>query len=415
MSYRTIDNLIIASIAILMMACLISACKYNEERKINVASQKIDKDALEEIIVGAERLALYYSELKDKNVACVVNHTSRVNDKHLVDTLLNLDLKVMKVFAPEHGFRGDVPDGEKIADDTDPRTGIPIVSLYGKKKKPDPTDLENIDVVVFDIQDVGARFYTYLSTLHNIMEACAEQNIKCIVLDRPNPNGHYVDGPVLEEGEKSFVGMHPVPIVYGMTIGEYAMMINGERWLSGGIKCDLEVVQLKNYSRDSYYEIPIPPSPNLPNQRAIMLYPSLCFLEGTTVSIGRGTDNQFQVIGHPGLESSEFSFTPMPNKGSKYPKNEGKLCYGEDLTSLTIGGIIDKGEIDLSYLVDYHQKIIEKESPFFNENGHFNRIAGTPSLKEQLKSGLTIKEIKASWQEGLVEFKKTREKYLIYP
>jgi len=411
---KLIQRSIVLTTLLLLGIATFSACKYNEQRKVNVASHEIDRETMAEIIVGAERLALYYGELKDKKIACVVNHTSMVKDQHLVDSLLNLDIHVAKVFAPEHGFRGDVPDGEKIADDVDPKTGVPIVSLYGKKRKPSPEDLEGIEVVVFDIQDVGARFYTYLSTMHNIMEACAENGIKCIVLDRPNPNGHYVDGPVLEEDQKSFVGMHPVPIVYGMTIGEYARMINGEGWLKGGVKCDLEVIELKNYTHNSFYEIPIVPSPNLPNQRAILLYPSLCFLEGTTVSIGRGTDLQFQVIGHPDI-SGVYSFTPQPNRGSKYPKNEGMNCRGEDLSKLTIGSIIEEGSINLDYLINYHQAVTESGSPFFKENGHFDRIAGTKALKQQLKSGASEEEIRASWKDGLDQFKQIRNKYLIYP
>ena len=406
-------------IVLALCACgvmfIISSCKYNEGRKVNVASQLMEDLANEEVIVGAERIATYYEALKGKKVACVVNHTSIVKDKHLVDTLINLEVDVAKVFAPEHGFRGDVPDGEKIADDIDPKTGVPIISLYGKKKKPSAEDLEGIDVVVFDIQDVGARFYTYLSTMHNIMEACAENGIKCIVLDRPNPNGHYVDGPVLEPDQKSFVGMHPVPIVYGMTIGEYAMMINGEGWLADGIQCDLQVVQLSNYTRDTYYEIPIAPSPNLPNQRAILMYPSLCFLEGTTVSIGRGTDKQFQVLGHPALKDKAYSFTPHPNKGSKYPKNEGLQCNGEDLSKMTLGSILDSKAINLNFLFRYHKEVTESGERFFKENGHFDRIAGTKSLKSQLKSGVSESEIRASWQSGLNHFKEVRKKYLIYP
>lgn len=409
-----IHKSILSILILLMCVAVFSSCKYEEQRKVNVASYQVDRATMEEIIVGAERMALYYAELKDKRVACVVNHTSMVKDQHLVDSLLNLDIHIAKVFAPEHGFRGDVPDGEKIADDIDPITGVPIVSLYGKKRKPTPEDLEGIEVVVFDIQDVGARFYTYLSTMHNIMEACAENGIKCMVLDRPNPNGHYVDGPVREEDQKSFVGMDPVPIVYGMTIGEYATMINGEGWLKDGVKCNLEVIKLKNYTHQSFYDIPIAPSPNLPNQRAILLYPSLCFFEGTTVSIGRGTDKQFQVIGHPKI-NGDYSFIPHPNRGSKYPKNEGKKCYGEDLTRSTIGSIINQGAIDLTYLVNYYTAVSESGEKFFNENGHFDRIAGTKNLKEQLKSGASAEEIKASWQDGLDKFKKIRQKYLIYP
>ena len=399
----------------LILLLLFLSCRQDQERDIKVASQNIVKENVSEIITGAERISLYHEAIKGKKVACVVNHTSRVGEMHLVDTLLKLEINVVKVFAPEHGFRGDVPDGEKIEDNIDPESGVPIISLYGNKRKPNPQDLQGIEVVLFDIQDVGARFYTYLSTMHNIMEACAENNVKCIILDRPNPNGHYIDGPVLEPDQRTFVGMHPVPIVYGMTIGEYAGMINGEGWLKDSIKCSLEIIELKNYAHDSYYEVPIPPSPNLPNQRSIYLYPSLCFFEGTHVSIGRGTDKQFQVIGHPKLKDSNYTFTPVPNKGSKYPKHKGVECYGEDLTRLTLGSLRDAGQINLEWLITYYNKVVNANEPFFIESGHFDRIAGTKKLKDQLANGLSSDEIRSSWQESLELFKATRAKYLIYP
>ena len=270
-------------------------------------------------------------------------------------------------------------------------------------------------MVVFDIQDVGARFYTYLSTLHYIMEACAEQGKKLIVLDRPNPNGHYIDGPVLKKEYSTFVGLHPVPVVYGMTIGEYAKMINGEGWLANGITCQLDVIELKNYNHNSYYELPIPPSPNLPNLNSILLYPSLCFFEGTTVSVGRGTDKQFQVLGHPTLNEMEFSFIPKPNIGSKFPPQEGKKCFGEDLSIKTSGNLKELGRLDLSYLLKYHELITKKEEPFFLETNHFTRLAGGKSLEKMIASGNSETEIRESWKEGLASFKIVRDKYLIYP
>ena len=289
------------------------------------------------IVTAADQTPLYLKKLKGKKIAVVANQTSVIKNKkngytHLVDSLVNSNINIQKVFAPEHGFRGKADAGEEIKDGVDTKTGLPIISLYGKNKKPSKEQLKGINAVVFDIQDVGARFYTYISTLHYVMEACAESGIPVIVLDRPNPNGHYIDGPVLEPEHKSFVGMHPVPIVYGMTIGEYAKMINGEKWLANGIKAKLTVIPLKNYTHQSEYSLPIKPSPNLPNDVSINLYPSLCFFEGTNVSAGRGTDMQFQVYGSPFLnDKNPFSYTPSPNEGAKYPKHAYMICYGEDL------------------------------------------------------------------------------------
>ena len=285
---------------------------------------------------GADQIGSYLPILKGKKIAIVANQTSVIFDgkktTHLIDTLVSLELNIKKVFAPEHGFRGNIDAGESIEDELDVKTKLPIISLYGKNKKPTKSQLRGINLVLFDIQDVGVRFYTYISTLHYVMEACAELNIPLILLDRPNPNGHYIDGPVLENDHKSFVGMHPVPVVYGMTIGEYGQMINGEKWLKDGIKSPLTVIKLKNYTHDSEYRLPIKPSPNLPNEKSINLYPSLCFFEGTNVSVGRGTDMQFQIYGSPFLNTnSKFSFTPSPNEGAKYPKHAHMIVYGEDL------------------------------------------------------------------------------------
>jgi uncharacterized protein YbbC (DUF1343 family) len=299
--------------------------------------QKVSSEEKPDIIVGANQLDKYIDLLKDKNVAIVANNTSVIfkdgksnsNYQHLVDSLLSLGINVTRVFAPEHGFRGVADAGEIITDYKDENTGVSVVSLFGENFKPSPSDLENIDLVLFDIQDVGVRFYTYLSTLHYVIEACAENGTPVIVLDRPNPNGHYIDGPVLEEQSKSFVGLHPVPIVYGMTIGEYAKMINGEKWLKNGIQCDLTVIPLKNYTHNSTYSLPLRPSPNLPNDKSINLYPSLCMFEGTNASCGRGTEMQFQIFGSPYLpkDSYKFTFTPQPNYGSKIPKNMNQECY----------------------------------------------------------------------------------------
>lgn len=388
--------------------------KKNKDR-VKVAGYEVKKNESKGIIIGAERIATYFPRLKSKRIACVVNHTSIVKEKHLVDTMLSFGLNVIKVFAPEHGFRGSIPDGGVVEDDIDPETNLPIISLYGKHKKPTQEDLSDIDVVVFDIQDVGARFYTYLSTLHYVMEACAENDIPIIVLDRPNPNGHYVDGPMLEEGFESFVGLHPVPVVYGMTIGEYAKMINGQGWLKEGINCNLEVVELKNYTHQSYYDLPIAPSPNLPNQRSILLYPSLCFFEGTTVSVGRGTHKQFQHFGNPSLADMEYTFTPQKNSGSKYPPHENVPCFGMDLSNKTIGSIIDEKRINLSYLLDMYHRITSKGEPFFLESNHFQRLSGSEKLKQQILSGMGENEIRMSWQEQLDHFQEIRSKYLLYP
>ena len=352
----------------------------------------------------------YLLQLKGKKVGVVAHQASLLpsaaSSLHLVDYLLEKNINLQGVFAPEHGFRGTADAGEKVENQTDSKTGLPIISLYGKNRKPTKEQLTGLDIMVFDLQDVGVRFYTYLSTLHNVMEACAENNIPLIVLDRPNPNIHYVDGPVLEEEHTSFVGMHPVPIVYGMTIGEYAQMINGEGWLKDGIRCELTVMPIKNYSRASSYELPVRPSPNLPNAQAIALYPSLCLLEPTVISVGRGTDHQFQIYGHPKLPKSDFSFTPLPNFGSKTPKHKGLLCFGEDLTKVT-----PPKQVELKWLIHSFQNFPDPEAFFLKG---FERIAGNSSLRKQLSSGMEENDIRNSWKPQLQEFKKIRARYLIY-
>ena len=359
-------------------------------------------------VSGAESFEKYLPSLANKNIGVVAHQASLVYGKtHLIDTLLSLGVSVHKVFAPEHGFRGNADAGETIYDQKDKKTGLEILSLHGKTKKPSKEGLGNISVMIFDLQDVGVRFYTYLSTLHYVMEACAENNIPLIVLDRPNPNGHYVDGPVLTKDNKSFIGMHPVPIVYGMTIGEYAKMINGEGWLSNKIKCDLTIIKIKNYTHETSYELPVRPSPNLPNKQAIALYPSLCLLEPTKISVGRGTEMQFQIYGHPDLNNDGFSFKPLPNFGSKNPKLKDKTCYGKDLR-----GIAFPNKIHLEWLIDAYNESTNK-SDFFLKG--FHRIAGTKNLESQIKSRVSEKVIRKSWEEDLNHFKSIREKYLIYP
>ena len=362
------------------------------------------------ILTGADQTELYLQKLKGKRIAIVANQTSVISNgtayTHIVDSLVSLQMNIKKVFAPEHGFRGKADAGELVKDGIDTKTGLPIISLYGKNKKVSAEQLKGINLVVFDIQDVGARFYTYISTLHYVMEACAELNIPVIILDRPNPNGHYIDGPILELEHKSFVGMHPVPVVYGMTIGEYGQMINGEKWLKNGIQTKLTVIPLKNYTHDSEYSLPIKPSPNLPNDISINLYPSLCFFEGTNVSAGRGTDFQFQVYGSPYLNTkSKFSFTPSPNEGAKYPKHAHMIAYGEDLRATK-----RLSSINLSWLIKAKKQ--NRTKNFFIP--YFTTLAGTEKLQKQLEDKISEKEIKASWQEGLEAFKKVRSKYLLY-
>lgn len=365
-------------------------------------------------VPAAERTEAYVSGLKGKKVALVVNQTSVVGSAHLVDTLLKRGVQVAVVFAPEHGYRGKADAGEHIHDDTDPSSGLPVLSLYGKKKKPSREDLHGAELIVFDIQDVGVRFYTYLSTLHYIMEAAAELKVPVMVLDRPNPNGHYVDGPVLDTAFSSFVGLHPVPVVYGMTIGEYAKMINGEGWLAGRKGCELTVIPCGNYTHESYYAPPVKPSPNLPDIRAMLLYPSTCYFEGTTLSLGRGTEKQFQYIGHPSLKS-RFSFTPQPNEGAKEPPLKGKLCYGQDLSQLEINEIRSWKKINLTYLLDFYKQMKEVGAPFFLETNFIDKLAGTDQLRHQLQEGKSEAEIRKSWKKGLDAFSVVRKKYLMYP
>ncbi len=360
------------------------------------------------VLVGADQLDLFLPKLRNKKVALVVNHTSLVGNTHLADTLQSFGISIVKVFAPEHGFRGAAADGEKIHDSIDQKTGLPIISLYGSNRKPTSEQLADVDIVIFDIQDVGTRFYTYISTMHYVMEACAEQGKKLMILDRPNPNGSYVDGPIRVPELKSFVGMHPIPIVHGMTVGELAQMINGEGWLEKGVQCDLEIIPMRNWKHDDFYSLPVRPSPNLPNDQAVRLYPSLCLFEGTVISVGRGTQIPFLVIGNPQFTDMSFTFTPVSIPGmSNEPPHKGQLCYGLDLRDVPVG----KG-INLSYLLNFYNKYPDKEKFFISS---FDRLAGTPELRKQIISGMTEEQIKATWQAGLDDFKKKREKYLLYP
>jgi uncharacterized protein YbbC (DUF1343 family) len=395
--------------------------KENLEKNTYTDTEIIDSEEAEiemlerikskEIIVGSERLSLYLDSLRGKKVAIVANQTSLVGKTHLVDTLLSLGITIQKVFSPEHGFRGDADAGEKVSSDIDLNTGIPIISLYGNNKKPKHGQLKDVDIVLFDIQDVGVRFYTYISTLHYVMESCAELDIPVIVLDRPNPNGHYIDGPILQKEHKSFVGMHPVPVVYGMTIGEYALMINQECWLNDSIHCDLSVVPLKNYTHKSKYKLPVPPSPNLRSEMAITLYPSLCFFEATSVSVGRGTERPFEQFGHPLFPSLNHTFTPISSYGAKKPLWENQQCNAIDAAKQT--GNKRMFDLNIQYLLDA-KKMLGDSIPFINQPSFFDRLAGTSELRKQINEGLSAKEIRHSWRPGIKEFRKIRMKYLLY-
>ena len=396
----------------LLLFILFSTCTQKKEQ-VTVIESSIIIPKKQEIVVAANRVKMYLPEVKNKKIAVVANQTSVIFKEkgytHLVDSLLSLGINIKKIFAPEHGFRGKADAGELVKDGLDTKTGLPIISLHGKNKKPTSTQLKDIDLVVFDIQDVGARFYTYIATLQLVMEACAESNIPVLVLDRPNPNGHYIDGPTMETEHTSFLGMTKIPLVYGMTIGEYANMINEEGWLDNELKADLTVIELENWNHNRIYSLPIRPSPNLPNDRSINLYPSLGLFEGTTINAGRGTEFQFQRYGASFLDSTHFklNYAPKPNFGSKYPKEDGKVCYGEDLTNHP-----KMKSVSLEWLIKAYKNCTDK-SKFFNTDS-FTKHAGTEKLQQQIEAGLSENEIKASWQKDIEDFKKVRLKYLIY-
>ena len=377
-----------------------------------VASAQVEKNESKKIIVGAEQFDSYFKTIEGKSIAVVANHSSLIGRIHIVDTLIYRGINIKKIFTPEHGFRGKTDAGQLVKSSVDPVTHIPVVSLYDKKKKPTSDDLKGINIVVFDIQDVGARFYTYISTMTYVMEACAENNIPFIVLDRPNPNGFYVDGPVLNKKYVSFIGMHQVPIVHGMTVGEYAQMINNEGWLKNGEKCNLTVVKVLNYSHKDRYVLPVNPSPNLKTKEAIYLYPSLCLFEGTKMSVGRGTDKPFEIYGYPNMKGASYSFTPKNTDGASKPLFEGKICKGFDLKAYADDEIMKNGGINVEWLIDSYKKL-GKDSTFFNN--YFDYLAGTTTLRKQIKEGKDAKTIKESWQKELNEFKVIRKKYLLYP
>lgn len=367
------------------------------------------------ILTGANQVDKFLPELRTKKIGLMVNQTSMRNDEHIVDYFISEGVNIIRIFAPEHGFRGEADAGAVIKDGVDISTGISVVSLYGQKKKPSDKDLADIDIVIFDIQDVGVRYYTYISSLHYLMEACAEQGVEVYILDRPNPNGHYVDGPVLDTAYKSFVGMHPVPVVHGMTVGEYALMIKGEKWINKAVDLKLTIIPCKNYRKSMRYDLPVRPSPNLPNTRSILLYPQLCLFEGTDISIGRGTDRQFQLVGHPLLhEAYNFYFTPKSGPGASYPKHDNQKCYGIDLTELNTQEIFESKSMGLDILTEVYRSFPNK-SNFFLKNNFFDKLAGGPTLRNQIIEGLDPETIKSSWQLGLKEYKLMRSDYLMYP
>ena len=378
---------------------------------LNIKAQGLKLLDAKDAVYGAMQTEKYLPMLDNKAVGVVANQTSIMdNGTHLIDTLLSFNVNVVKIFTPEHGFRGTADEGASIASGVDEKTGIAIVSLYGKNKKPTAEQLQGIDILVFDLQDVGCRFYTYISTMTYVMEAAAENNIPVIVLDRPNPNGFYVDGPVLEREHASFVGMHCVPIVYGLTIGEYALMVNGERWLSDGLQCDLTVIPLGNYNRNAIYKLPVRPSPNLPNWEAVYLYPSLCLFEGTDVSVGRGTDTPFQVYGHPDMTDS-FVFIPRTAEGHRAPLYADKECHGKNLTNYAHRYRKNDKKLNLSWILDARNQL-KNDEKFFNN--YFIKLVGVSDLQQKINSGMSEDEIRSSWQTGIDNYLKIREKYLIY-
>lgn len=363
------------------------------------------------VVMGDEQIDAYLPILKNKRIALFSNHTGMIGQKHLLDVLLEKGMNVVAIFSPEHGFRGQADAGEKVSSSVDTKTGVPILSLYdGKEQRPSENSMRKFDILVIDIQDVGLRYYTYYITMYRLMDACAQYNRKVLLLDRPNPNGHYVDGPILDMKYKSGVGMLPIPIVHGMTLGELALMINGERWLPASRMADLTVIPCKNYTHQTLYELPIPPSPNLPNMKSIYLYPSTCFFEATPVSLGRGTDKPFQVYGHPNMTGYRYSFTPHSLPGAKNPPQLNKLCHGVDLSGMSNEEIWKRG-VDLTYIIDAYRNL--------NLGDHFFRpffelLVGTDYVRKMIKQGCSADEIKARWQEDVERFKSQRKPYLLY-
>lgn len=411
---KTISN-IVQTALVLLCSLSFTFCSAQPEQNKKVA--KVESP----VITGAEQTELYVPMLKNKQVGVLVNPTSIIKSVPLVDSLVRSGIKITKIFGPEHGFRGNASAGTEVNDTVDTKTGIPVISLYGKRSKPTKTDLQAIDIMIFDIQDVGVRFYTYINVLKYVMEACAENGIELMILDRPNPNGFYVDGPVLDMKLRSGIGIFPIPILHGMTIAEFAQMINGEGWLANGQKCKLNIIKLKNYSHDTPYTLPVPPSPNLNTQQSVMLYPSLCLFEGTVISQGRGTYFPFTVLGNPLLKGKySFSFTPVSIKGmSETPLFQNQACYGLDLRKYDVNEFRKTKQLDLKWLKEMYAAYPHKEKFFdmsqSNQMGNFDKLAGTAKLKEQIIANVPEEEIRKSWEPGLSQYKEMRKKYLLYP
>ena len=399
----------------LIIACFLAGAAAAQSNHYKNDKKVANRGA--EIITGADQTSLYMDYLKGKNVGMVINQTSVIG-KNLtltVDSFQRAGITIKKIFGPEHGFRGNASNGAEVNNSTDPSSGIPVVSLYGNKHyKPTPEDLDGIDLVVFDVQDVGARFYTYLSTLHYVMEACAENNIELMILDRPNPNGFYVDGPVLDTAFRSFVGLNPIPVVFGLTVAEYAQMLNGEGWLRNHVQCKLKIVKVANYTHQMGYRLPVSPSPNLNTEKSILLYPSVCLFEGTSLSLGRGTMLPFLQIGHPLLKGTyTFSFKPVSIPGmSEDPPQKDKVCYGIDLENYDTDLIRSSGKINLSWLMELYKAFPDKVHFF---NAYFSKLAGTDQLRKQIEAGESEQQIRASWEPALSRYKNMRKKYLLYP
>jgi uncharacterized protein YbbC (DUF1343 family) len=384
------------AILTLIQGGVFSTCQVPEEKHIKTA---------------AERIELYIPLLKGKKCALTANQTTVIGSVHLVDSLVNSGIAIKKIFSPEHGFRGIIADGIDIQNEIDVKTGVPVISLYGDKKKPSSGDIKDIDIMIYDIQDVGVRFYTYISTLHYVMEACAENHIPLLVLDRPNPNGFYVDGPILEPAFKSFVGMDPIPLVYGLTVGELAIMINGEGWLGKDLRCDLTVIPCRGYTHKTRYRLPVNPSPSLRNMEAVYLYPSLGLFEGTIMNVGRGTPYPFQVYGHPDYPEHDFFYTPQASSIIKNPKHIGQLCYGTDFRIIPMDTLCSLSRINLSWLINAYTTM--NRSDFFIP--FIDKLAGTDKLRKQIMAGQSEEQIRESWVPGLEKYRQMRKKYLLYP
>lgn len=391
----------------IVLSCFTPSISNQEDQDINKVNRAVD------VVTGAEQMDQLLQKIGQKNIAVVVNPSSMVGEKHLLDTLMTSGVKVKKIFALEHGIRGDADAGAVVEDGRDPTSGLEIISLYGPNKKPTKENLTDIDLVLFDIQDVGARFYTYISSLHYIMEAAAENGVSILIADRPNPNGFYVDGPVLKEGFESFVGMHPVPVVHGMTVGEYALMIQGEHWINDAEQLELAVIPCLNYDHSMTYDLPVRPSPNLPNLRAVLLYPSLCFFEGTAVSVGRGTSLQFQLIGSPYLLEGDTSFVPQSTIGATNPPFLGERCHGYSFSGMDWEEIAGRRQIDLSFLLKLYAQFPEEQN-FFLRNNFFDRLAGSDQLRKRIQQGWSESAIRAEWKRDIHEFMEMRSNYLLY-